>query len=152
ADQGQHLSGDAFLLHTAQSSQKDASTAIVEGVRVITVPRNLVEWLTFELDDSATLTALPKSTFPRLGRYQNLQTEVGASKRALAPAPPPGDLSPSAPVQPPTGTGDSAPGHSPSKALLGALGTAVGPSVAELPISQPTFGSAPNGGITSPPP
>lgn len=151
-DQGQHLSGDVFLLHTAQSSQRDASTAIVEGVRVITVPRNLVEWLAFEPDDSATLNTVPKSTFPRLGRYQTLQTEAGVSKRLLDPTQP-GSSPPSAPTQPATSAGDATPGATPGTAARRApAAPPTTPSVADLSPPEPAVGSAPNAGSMPSPP
>jgi hypothetical protein len=40
--QGQNLAGDAFLLHTALSQEDVAKGQILDGVRVITVPRTLV--------------------------------------------------------------------------------------------------------------
>ncbi len=87
--QGQNLAGDAFLLHTAPSQEDVAKGMIIDGVRVITVPRMLVEWLAFEPDDNATLTRQPKTTFPQLGRYMNLQTDPGSSKPPPTPAPGP---------------------------------------------------------------
>lgn len=123
--QGQNLAGDAFLLHTAPSQEDVAKGQILDGVRVITVPRTLVEWLAFEPDDSATLTRQPRTTFPQLGRYLNLQTDPGTPKapptptieptpspkpiesaiatpsQARAPSPPPADEPSSAPPAPP---------------------------------------------------
>lgn len=85
AEEGQHLRGDAFLLNTA-SDVDHVRSEIVEGVRVVTVPRKLVEWLAFELADSPTLTTSPKGTFPRLGRYGSLQTQSGRSTRHEPPS------------------------------------------------------------------
>jgi hypothetical protein len=76
---GQHLRGDAFLLHTANNSEQ-VQIEIIEGVRVVTVPRKLVEWLTFEQADSPTLTTRPAGTFPRLGRYGTVQTQTGVRR------------------------------------------------------------------------
>ena len=86
ADRGQHLSGDVFLLHTAGANTEDMQVDIVDGVRVVTIPRKLVEWLAFELADSPTLTTRPQSTFPRLGRYATVETQTGTSKRSGASA------------------------------------------------------------------
>ncbi|MEZ4361609.1 MAG: FtsK/SpoIIIE domain-containing protein [Kofleriaceae bacterium] len=86
---GQNLAGDAFLLHTAHSQDDVAKGIVLDGVRVITVPRTLVEWLAFEPDDSATLPRHPKTTFPQLGRYLDLQTNPGSSKSQTPPPPEP---------------------------------------------------------------
>lgn len=77
---GQHLRGDAFLLHTEDPSEH-LHCDLVDGVRVLTVPRKLVEWLAFEQADSPTLTTKPPRTFPRLGGYATVQTQTGASRR-----------------------------------------------------------------------
>lgn len=80
--EGKHLAGDAFLLDTTlpdDQIQIDSD----DDVRVVTVPRKLVEWLAFELDDSPTLTTQPQSTFPRLGRYKSVVTQTGGSQRHL---------------------------------------------------------------------
>lgn len=81
ADRGQHLRGDVFLLHTAGPNTENVQIDLVDGVRVVTIPRTLVEWLAFELADSPTLTARPQGTFPRLGRYATVETQTGVSKR-----------------------------------------------------------------------
>jgi hypothetical protein len=100
---GQHLRGDAFLLDTTESLQEQEEIEVTEGVRVITIPRRLVEWLAFELDESPTLTERPTGTFPRLGRIRSAQTNADVTRR-VAPAPPPprpaaGTPTASAPVQ-----------------------------------------------------
>jgi hypothetical protein len=79
--EGQHLKGDAFLLDTSPSPQEAVEVDVSEGVRVITIPRKLVEWLAFELDETPTLTAQPMTTMPRLGKYRSVQTESGVSRR-----------------------------------------------------------------------
>lgn len=84
----QSLTGDVFLLHTEDHGEgKKGSfvTRIEEGVRVITLGLDLVEWLAFEQQLSPTLLESPASTRPRLGRYATLQTVPGA---AAPPAPP----------------------------------------------------------------
>ncbi|MDP2325479.1 MAG: FtsK/SpoIIIE domain-containing protein, partial [Gammaproteobacteria bacterium] len=83
AHEGRHLWGDAFLLHTAGDTSEAVQVEVIDGVRVITVPRKLVEWLAFELDDSPTLLGEPQRTFPRLGRYTTVETEAGASSRRM---------------------------------------------------------------------
>lgn len=79
---GQHVHGDAFLLCTGESTP-DATVDIevVDGVRIITVPRNIVEWLAFEPADSPTLVNIPPSTMPRLGKYTSVETSAGVSAR-----------------------------------------------------------------------
>jgi hypothetical protein len=84
----QHLAGDAFLLQTTPSEEEDVTTELLEGVRILTLPRKLVQWLAFELPDSQTLTSQPRTTLPRLGRYTSVETQAGTSKRAaVSPTP-----------------------------------------------------------------
>ena len=98
---GQHVLGDAFLLDTREPQGPAACRIEMDnGVRIITLPRRLVEWLTFELDASPTLLERPVSTMPQLGRYENVKTQAGSSRRATvvavdAPAPPSPRESPS---------------------------------------------------------
>lgn len=80
----QHVLGDAFLLDTRDDQGQSWTQKIENGVRLVTLPRKLVEWLTFERNQSPTLTEHPASTLPRLGRYQNMKTQPGNSRRSLA--------------------------------------------------------------------
>jgi hypothetical protein len=85
---GQHVLGDAFLLDTRDDQAREPSTVDIDnGVRVISVSRSLVEWLTFEPDASPTLVERPSSTMPRLGKYQNAKTHTGVSHRSIMSAP-----------------------------------------------------------------
>jgi hypothetical protein len=95
---GQHLKGDAFLLDTSPSPQERVEVEVTEGVRVVTIPRKLVEWLAFELDETPTLAARPESTLPRLGRYRSVQTETGVSGRASMVIKAPSQVGPAASV------------------------------------------------------
>ncbi|WP_158617667.1 FtsK/SpoIIIE domain-containing protein [Corallococcus sp. CA049B] len=88
AAEGRHLVGDAFLLHTGASGTEQVQVDEQEGVRIITIPRSLVEWLAFDLADSPTLDSEPPSTLPRLGHYQSVGTASGLSRRQMAPSAP----------------------------------------------------------------
>lgn len=90
---GQHLRGDAFLLHT-ENKADHVQSEIIDGVRVLTVPRKLVEWLAFERADSPTLTTRPAGTFPRLGQYLTVETSSGMPPRHTATG---SDAEPTAP-------------------------------------------------------
>jgi hypothetical protein len=79
----QHILGDAFLLNTRDEPSTQLTSRLENGVRVITLPRTLVEWLTFELHHSPTLRESPTSTQPRLGRFQNVRTQPGNGRRNL---------------------------------------------------------------------
>jgi hypothetical protein len=119
---GKHLKGDAFLLDTSESEETTHTTSEREGVRVVTIPRKLVEWLAFELDETPTLTTRPLSTFPQLGRNSSVQTYTGVSSRL--PEDPPRSLArppPPAPIDPP-------------------IFTAPAPAVVEdVPVSEPAI-------------
>jgi hypothetical protein len=84
--EGKHLVGDAFLLHTGTSDNDQVQIEEQEGVRIITIPRPLVEWLAFDLADSPTLVAEPPSTLPRLGHYQSAVTTSGTPRHHVAPS------------------------------------------------------------------
>jgi len=85
----QHIKGDAFLLHTAQGGGDTVRVDEQSGVRVITLPRRLVEWLAFEESDSPTLTAAPPNTMPSLGHLgmQSPAGQVSADPGVAAPRP-----------------------------------------------------------------
>lgn len=79
----QHFMGDTFLLNTRDDPSTQLTSRLEDGVRVITLPRTLVEWLTFELHHSPTLRERPLSTQPRLGRFQSIKTQPGNGRRSL---------------------------------------------------------------------
>ena len=77
SDDNRQQKGDLFLLSTPESSseeteQQQAEVEIRNGVRVITLRRELLRWLAFNLDTAPTLDGDIQSTLPSIGR-------VGAS-------------------------------------------------------------------------
>ena len=87
----EHIQGDVFLLHTAGDDSSDQpKVEVVDGVRVVTLPRRLVEWLAFEEADSPTLTEAPPNTQPNLGRLIGAP-HTSAPPPAASPADPGGE-------------------------------------------------------------
>lgn len=78
---GRKLSGDVFLLATSVSGH-EAATDFEKDVRLVTVPRTLVEWLAFELADAPTLTNSPISTTPKFSQA-SLSSYFGGTKAPL---------------------------------------------------------------------
>lgn len=132
----QHVLGDVFLLDTRDPESGDTLIKMDNGVRVVTLQRTLVEWLTFERDDSPTLRGRPENTLPRLGRYQNVKTQTGISRRVSAAAPSQlvqTFLSVEAAGSVPPAAADSAAQRSPDIATERVVGAAKGAPAASAP-------------------
>ena len=132
----QHLSGDAFLLHTAEGSGEEVKIEVVDGVRLLTLPRKIVEWLAFDPADGPTLVSLPSSTLPRLGKFKTIDTDTGHSQK---PGP---DGGSSAPPAAPGGSAvdaDAEEGNSADEAEI---------SMREAPVEEATSAASAS---TSPP-
>lgn len=120
---GELCRGDAFLLSTEGSKERpegseegaakvsDARIEAQDGVRVVTLERDLLEWLAFEPEDGPTLLHTPTSTFPHLGSAPEGLAELSevsltetSSPPEYAGAPPEPSAAPSQadPEQPPS--------------------------------------------------
>lgn len=82
---GRKLAGDVFLLATGIAGE-EATTDYEKDVRLVTVPRALVEWLAFELADAPTLTHRPSSTTPKFAQA-SLASFVGGSQSSMVEPP-----------------------------------------------------------------
>jgi hypothetical protein len=154
---GEHLSGDAFLLSTATSDDESVAIEVVDGVRVLTVPRKLVEWLAFELADSPTLVRRPQTTLPKLGRYQSATTQTGRPRAgtvfggAETPAPSsPAELEPEPTSEefvlqaPPADRGQPLPFGAPAVAVAAPTSPTIPVEAPPLAASAPASTAAPS--------
>ena len=89
---GQHVVGDVFLLSTAPQ-HKWVQSDIEDGVRIVKLGADLVEWLAFQRNDAPTLSKAPDNTMPDLGSYSDSGSQPArtppapSSSREAAPAP-----------------------------------------------------------------
>ena len=83
---GQHVAGDVFLLSTAPQ-HKWVSVGTEDGVRIIKVGADLVEWLAFQRDDAPTLSTAPDNTMPDLGTYSGISPLAESKPRTVRQKP-----------------------------------------------------------------
>ena len=84
---GQHVVGDVFLLSTAPQ-HKWVKIDTEDGVRIVKLGADLVEWLAFQRNDAPTLGAALSSTMLDLGEYQGMEGEEPKNQPAPPVVPP----------------------------------------------------------------